>query len=226
MELEKSNGSRRRITDQKAAELLTDWQQRRFLEAFVPGPTSLGKAAVALDVKLNALHYRVERLIDLGLLEVKCVMKHKGRAVKLYGPTADEFFVPFAATPHATVEEMVRRLSAMGEFLTHAVATLTAQAETWGVLVSANPAQDGPNLKVKLAPLDAQGAPAPRPRETLLAPTTPRVWSGEMRLKLDLESAKALQQELAQLGERFGRDQCEDGRPYYVVLGMTPVVEV
>lgn len=226
MECEKSSGTRQKVVSSKAAELLTDWRQRRFLEPFVPGPTSMSEAADVLGVKLNALHYRVGQLIELGLLEVVSSVKRKGRAVKLYGPTAKEFFVPFASTPHATVEDMVRRLSALDEFLTHAVATLISQAENWGVLVSQNISEKEPRLLVKLAPLDAHGTPAPRLRRTLLASSTPAVWSGEVLVKLDTETAKALQRELADLTERFEQRQRAGGQPYYVVLGMTPITEV
>lgn len=225
MEPEKSSDSRK-VVHPKAAELLTDWRQRRFLEPFIPGPTSMSEAAEALGVKLNAMHYRVGQLLDLGLLEVVGSVRRKGRAVKLYGPTAKEFFVPFAATPHATIEDMIRRLSALDEFLTHAVATLTAQAENWGVLVSQNISEKKPRLLVKLAPLDTQGIPAPRPRATLLASSTPAVWSGEVLVKLDMDTAKALQRELADLTEHFEQRQSAGEQPYYVVLGMTPINEI
>lgn len=225
MEYKKSSNLRK-VVNPKAAELLTDWRQRRFLEPFVSGPTSMSEAAEVLGVKLNAMHYRVGQLLELGLLTVVGSAKRKGRAVKLYGPTAEEFFVPFAATPHATVEEMIRRLSALDEFLTHAVTTLTSQAENWGVLVSQNILAKEPRLLVKLAPLDAQGVPAPRPWRTLLASSTPAVWSGEMLIKFDTETAKALQRELADLTERFEQRRRADGQPYYVVLGMTPITEV
>lgn len=186
----------------------------------------MSEAAEALGVKLNAMHYQVGKLLELGLLEVVGSVKRKGRAVKLYGPTAEEFFVPFASTPHATVEDMIRHLSALDEFLTHAVATLTSQAESWGVLVSQNILKKEPRLLVKLAPLDPQGVPAPRPRRTLLASSTPAVWSGEMLVKLDIETAKALQRELADLTERFEQRQRTGEQSYYVVLGMTPIKAV
>lgn len=226
MEYEKSTHSRQKVVNPKAAELLTDWRQRRFLEPFIRGPTSMSEAAEALGVKLNAMHYRVGQLLELDLLEVVDSVKRKGRAVKLYSPTAEEFFVPFATTPHATVEDLIRHLSALDEFLTHAVATLTAQSDSWGVLVSADASKGGSPLTVKLTPLDPQGVPAPRPRMELLASTTPAVWSGEMLVKLDRETAKALQRELADLSERFEQRQSAGGRPYYIVLGMTPITEV
>jgi len=224
MECKHSTHREREVVNVKAAELLTDWRQRRFLEAFVPGPRSMSEAAERLGVKLNALHYRVKQLLDLGLLEVKGSVGRKGRAVKLYGPTAEAFLVPFAATPHATMVDMIRRLGALDDFLTHAVATLTAQDERWGVLVAADASEEG-SFTVTLTPLDAQGVPAPRPRGALLAPSTPAVWSGEMRLRLDFETAKALQRELAGLAARFEGRQRAGGQPYFVVLGMTPVRE-
>ena len=225
MEDEKSSNTWQEVTDVKAAELLTDWRQRRFLEPFVQRPTSMSEAAGELGVKLNAMHYRVKQLLDLGLLEVKGKAKRKGRAVKLYGPTAEQFFVPFASTPHETVEAMIRRLSALDEFLTQVVAVHTAQDERWGVLVSADAPDGAPSLTVKLTPLDTQGAPAPRSRQALLASSAPAVWSGETQLMLDFETAKALQRELANLAERFEQKQRVGEQQYYVVLGMTPVKE-
>lgn len=218
----KHTDSRHKVVNPKAAELLTDWRQRRFFEPFVPGPTTITEAAEVLGVKLNAMHYRVTQLLNLGLLEVVGATKRGGRAVKLYRPTAEAFFVPFAATPHATMVEMIRRLSALDEFLGHAVATLTAQSESWGVLVSAGTSEES-GLEVKLTPLDAQGAPAPRPSGALLASSAPAVWSGETCVMLDFETAKALQRELADLSRRFEGMQSASGQPYYVVLGMTPM---
>lgn len=130
--MEAKTSSYLKIADLKAADLLTDWRKRRFLEPFVPRPMSTSGAAAVLGVKLNAMHYRVGQLLELGLLEVAGSAERKGRAVKLYGPTADAFLVPFAATPHATIVEMIRRLSALDDFLGPAVATLTVQAEYWG----------------------------------------------------------------------------------------------
>ena len=159
--MEPENSSHLKIVNPKAADLLTDWRQRRFLEPFVPGPTSMSEAAAVLGIKLNAMYYRVGQLLELGLIEPAGSLKRKGRAVKLYRAAAEGFFVPFAATPHATIVEMIRRLSALDEFLTHAVATLTAQSESWGVLVSAGTSEES-GLEVKLTPLDAQGKPVPR----------------------------------------------------------------
>lgn len=226
MEHENSTNTRREVSATRAAEVLTDWRQRRFLEAFIPGPKSMGEAANELQVKLNALHYRVAQLIEVGLLEVKGSVKRKGRAIKLYGPTAKEFFVPFAATPHATMVDMLRRLGALDEFLEQAVAVLSSESERWGVLVSENSTVRGSRLIVKMTPLDARGAPVPRSREALLALSTPAVWSGEARLTLDFETAKELQRELAALSERFQRRQHVNGQPYHIVLGMTPVTGV
>ena len=67
--MEPENSSHLKIVDPKAADLLTDWRQRRFLEPFVPGPTSMSEAAAVLGVKLNARHYRVGQLLELGLIE-------------------------------------------------------------------------------------------------------------------------------------------------------------
>ena len=212
-----------KIADLKAADLLTDWRKRRSFEPFVPGPMSISGAAAVLGVKLNAMHYRVGKLLELGLLEVAGLAERKGRAVKLYGPTADAFLVPFAATPHATIVEMIRRLSALDDFLGHAVATLTVQAEHWGVLVSAGAPEDGTGLEVKLTPLDARSVPTLRPAEALLASSTPAVWSGETCVRLEFEAAKDFQRELVNLTERFGQRQSAGGQPYHVVLGITPV---
>jgi hypothetical protein len=223
MEPTNSTSSWLEVSDTRAAEVLTDWRRRRYLEAFVPGPRGMSEAAEGLGVKLNALHYRVAQLIDLKLLEVKGSARRGGRAVKLYGPAAATFFVPFAATPHATMVDMLRRLGALDVFLEHAVAVLTAESERWGVLVSETDAEEGQHLGVKLAPLDAQGAPAPRAREALLASTAPAVWSGETHLTLDFGTAKALQRELAELTERFLSKQCAGGQAYHVVLGLTPI---
>ncbi len=229
MEDENSSGERKEVTNARAAELLTDWRQRRLLVPFIPGPTSMSEAAKQLGMKLNAVHYRVKQLLDLDLLEVKGSAKRQGRAVKLYGLTAKEFFVPFASTPHETVEAMIRRLSVLDEFLTQAVSAHTSQDERWGVLVSADTSdkEQGKERRfnVKLTPLDSQGAPAPRPRQALLALSAPAVWSGETQMMLDFETAKDLQRELTDLIERFAKKQRAGEQRYYFVLGMAPIRE-
>ncbi len=80
-------------------------------------------------------------------------------------------------------------------------------------------------LEVKHTPLDTKGAPAPRPSRTLLASTTPAVWSGETFVTLEFGAAKDLRRELANLTEHFGQKQSASGTPYYIVLGMTPVTD-
>lgn len=221
MEGESSTSSLLEVTDAGAATLLTDWRQRRFLEPFMRRPTSLGEAARELGVALNALHYRVKRLRALGLLEPVAKRPRKGRAVVLYAATAEAFLVPFAATAHADVEAMLRRLSALDTFTGHVAAALTQAAEPWGILIG-KPAP-GKEVTPQLIPLSRAGKPEPRTPEAILAPEAAALFVAEQGLELDFATAKELQRDLAALARRYEARQTAGEQAYFVALGLTPM---
>ena len=61
---------------------------QRILAALLEQPSSVGELSRRLGLVLGAVHHRTVRLERLGLLRVVERRKRRGRAVKLYGPTA------------------------------------------------------------------------------------------------------------------------------------------
>lgn len=208
-----------RVTAPKAAALLTDWRARRFLEPFLQAPRTMSEVAELLGVKLNTVHYRVGQLVRLGLLEVAGSRKERGRPAKLYGTTADAFFVPFEATPHVSLEDMLHRLGALDAFLHDAARALSEQAPEWGVLVTYDPAE---GVHVQLAPLDQEGRPRPIHLSRWLARGFPALLVSESVVCMDHDTAKQPQQEIVALLERYTRQGNASGQGYRVVLGITP----
>ena len=94
-----------RVDDPEAAKLLVDEGYRNVLDAFIGFERSVGEAAAALRLDLDATLYRVRRLHRVGLLVESGTRPRAGRPVKLYRAAHDAFFVPFEALPYADLEE-------------------------------------------------------------------------------------------------------------------------
>jgi len=94
-----------RVDDPKAAKLLVDEGYRTVLDAFIGCERSVGEAAEALRLGLDATLYRVRRLHRAGLLVHAGTRPRAGRPVKLYRAAHDAWFVPFEMLPFADLEE-------------------------------------------------------------------------------------------------------------------------
>lgn len=93
------------VTDPVQARLLTDPRAKRYLRPFVARTLTLSEAAAEAGCALNAMHYRVGRFLDAGLLVVVGERRRAGRPIKLYRSSADAFDIPLEATPFADPEE-------------------------------------------------------------------------------------------------------------------------
>ena len=100
-----NSGSVHTVTDPKQAQLLTDPKSKRYFHPFLAVERSATEAAEELGCNLNTVLYRIKTFVQVGLLEVTRKQKRKGRAVKYYRSVHDAYFVPFATTPYATLEE-------------------------------------------------------------------------------------------------------------------------
>lgn len=208
------------ITDLKATQILTDWRLRRFLDPFLEAPRTMSEVGALLTVKLNVVHYRVKQLVRLGLLQVVGTRKDVGRPAKLYGVTAEKFFVSFSNTTLISMEDMLNRLGALDVFIDNAAQTLNAQASDWGVLIFHDPLV---GVTVKLAPLDQEGVPKPIDTEQWLRLDFPALLQAETFLYLDIESAKHLQADLISLLRSYTNRKQFSGQNYILLLGITPV---
>jgi hypothetical protein len=130
------------ISDPEQATLLTDDELRVFLLPFLGRVRSVSQAAMELDVKVNAMLYRVQKMLACGLLELDHLEARGGRPIQHYRAVADVLFVPFTATMFETLEAQIK----YGERIQHQhfVEALAASRQQqmlevgWGTLLSRN----------------------------------------------------------------------------------------
>ena len=88
--------------------MLSDPRSLRYFEPFLARTVSVSQAAEEAGCELDTMYYRVRRFVAAGLLRVAELRRRAGRPMKLYRSVADEFVVPFEATPYAELEERIR----------------------------------------------------------------------------------------------------------------------
>lgn len=209
-------GRRTVVRDPAAAALLLDPRTLRQLEPFLGRAVTVSEAARARGERPNTVLKRVQRFERAGLLEVAAVEPRRGRPLRRYRTSAEVFFVPFEVTRAATPEEaLAQRERAMERLLRRNVVRARSEAlGAWGTRIY----RDGRGR------LQVQMAVRPDANVTTLDPGGPAVlsaWRDELRL--DHAEAKALQHEMFELLQRYGRKR---GPQRYVVhLGLAPVLE-
>ena len=77
------------------------------LEALMMQEWTVVGLAQAHRVPLNATHYRVRRLVSAGLVYETRQEARRGRPIRHYRATSEQYLVPYHATPLNTVEELV-----------------------------------------------------------------------------------------------------------------------
>lgn len=88
------------VKDFRAAQVLLDKPQLSILRAFMtPGGQTIKAVAEQLRLDLNNVYRRVQRFEQLGLLKVVAHQKRRGRDVKVYRATTQEFFIPTSLYP-------------------------------------------------------------------------------------------------------------------------------
>lgn len=106
------SGSPYVVEDARQAGLLSDPRSAAFFKPFLAQERTVSQAAAELGCHLNTLLYRVQVLLDAGLLHVARTERRAGRAIKHYRSVHDAYFVPFGLTTYATLED---RLTAQSE---------------------------------------------------------------------------------------------------------------
>lgn len=195
---------------------LLEPSQRRYLEPFVARERTIGQAAEEAGVQPNTLLYAVRRMLSCGLLTVARTQGRKGRAVKLYRSSADVFFLPHTALSQGGLEEAIAQVDLEGERLLrqNIVLSRSDRYPSWGFRMFRNPQ----GLVFLNAGLDAE-----RDLDWLAleSPAAFSIWSTSVQL--DFAEAKALQNELFALMDRYRRRQ--GGQTYVLRLGMAPLLK-
>ncbi|AAF11855.1 helix-turn-helix domain-containing protein [Deinococcus radiodurans] len=97
------------VTDARQAAAMIHPEFSPLMDALTGREASVGALARELDWPLDTAHYRVKKLLRLGLLRVVREEKRAGRPVKVYRAVADAFFLPYSSFTHATLEEKFLR---------------------------------------------------------------------------------------------------------------------
>ncbi|MGL4609998.1 MAG: hypothetical protein ACRCYY_09980 [Trueperaceae bacterium] len=66
---------------------------------------------------MDTLLYRVKTFVKAGLLNVIETQSRRGRSVKVYCSSGDEYYIPFEMTPFEDVEEFFRRSRKANELI-------------------------------------------------------------------------------------------------------------
>ena len=209
------------VTDPEAANLLADPAQLELLEPFFRADVMLGELAKELGVKLNTLLYRVNRLIELGLVEVVREEPRRGKPVKIYRATAKSFFVPFESTTSVSLGGLLAGMTEEGERLFHreAARALQTLAPFWGLHIVLNEQK-------QLAALLTDSKDGYKGNaDIFFGPSAPALFFAAGVLTLDFATAKKMQRELFELFKRYTDAQKPGEQRYAYRLGLTPVVD-
>lgn len=210
---------RKIISDPKVAHILASTEERRFLEPFIRREATLSQAAEELGVKLTTLHYHVRKLLRLGLIEVRREEPRKGRAMKIYGAAAEEFFVPFEITPSVSLEALMTQIMAAPNrsLIKSAARTLLEHSDRWGLRITRDERD-----KIVVAATWHEDVDDAEIYQTLLAPDFPATFLRSAGVNLDHTAAKALQLELHELFRRY-ESSFAKGQDYLLMAGLTPL---
>ncbi len=194
-----------RVTNRLAIRILADADNALWLKPFMREALSVKAAAEGLGVTIQAMHYRVQRMLRAGLLEVTDIRRRHGRSIKCYRAVARGFRVPLDLVPPESFEDLDRGLS-WERLLDRGL------RKAWGY----------PDELV--VHLDEYGALnfdwGPHERE-LLDPNAPPVLRfRSAALWLDWRDAKTLQGELYDLWTRYRSRR--GARRYVMSAGLAP----
>ena len=205
------------VRDVAAARVLVRPSGLRRLEPFMGGPPrTVLEVAHATGEKANTVLRRVQRLLELGLLEVAETRPRAGRPLRRYRATADVFFVPFEATGAADLEGALAERDAYWERLLrrHVVRARSEAMRTWGTRIYRD-ARGRVQVQTAVSP-DANASMLDDEMPAALSAWRDQVW-------LDHADAKALQRELYALVQRYQRAQ--GAQRYVVHVGLAAILE-
>jgi hypothetical protein len=195
------------------AAFLTNPATQIWLAPFLNNALSVSDAALRLRRDANQTLYRVRQMVKLGLLVVDRVEPRRGRSVKWYRSSAEEFFVPFTATPfedleahRAAIDEPMQR-----RFHRNLARRMleSSNAQAWGTWIV--------NREGRMTSLTRQ-----RQNLTFDAAQLGVLRSVWIELQLTPVQAGELVIELDALFHRYRRLNSPEASPFLLRLGLTP----
>ncbi len=179
----------------ETASVLADPQAMEVLTPFLGRSCTVGQAAKGLGARIDTMMYRVERLLAVGLIRREEGLSPRSR--KVYRAVEDRFVIPFETTRFETLVDLMVRYNAEPHqrFARALVTSMRGEQGGWMVRIH----RDDGGWTVDAAPqgqLDWQ-------MTAMLAQDAPATWYTGQGLHLTREQAKALQQELWTVWQRY-----------------------
>jgi hypothetical protein len=101
--------SRVEIEKGEQAKLLTNSESFCYFEPFMARDCTVSQAAKEVHCNVDTMLYRAKTFVKAGLLKVVKTQARRGRSVKVYRSSADEYYIPFEITPFEDVEAFFRQ---------------------------------------------------------------------------------------------------------------------
>jgi DNA-binding Lrp family transcriptional regulator len=121
------------VSDEAQARLLSDPGSVSYLHPFWAREETVAGAAKQLGRPVNAVHYRVNKLLKAGLLQVTRAVPRHGRAIRYYRSRGDTFFIPDSLGPYPGEEErFLADIKPILERLARGLTVTTSDASTPG----------------------------------------------------------------------------------------------
>jgi len=193
------------------AQALLESVNREILGALLKQPSSASEIALEVERPLKTVLYRLEKLLEVGLVGLHTERKRGGRAVKVYAACSSTgWSFPFTLTPAATVQELLegQMMPAMSEMLGHLSARI--REEMWLMFSRDEQGKVSFNIGAKNLELNRE---------------TQRQSTGTITtLRLNPEQARALNQKLRDLLLEVGQFPEDDSSlpTYYLGLFFVP----
>jgi hypothetical protein len=203
-----------RIESSEVAQVLMNVSKQHLLAPFFARETTVSKAALQAGVTDLVMFRQVKRFETLDIVQVTRTEARRGRGVKYYQTTAREFFIPAKVLPLERTLEQVQGAT-QKVFLHNLVKTIMDNESTGdlGTRLSLSPVGTG-NVAVQLAVAPGKNWNPQEMQHAVIA----ELW---LMTNLNLGEAKALQQELNAIAERYAK---HDGAQKYLLhLGLTPM---
>lgn len=203
------------VEDPEQARLLSDMNSFRYFEPFIARERTLTQAAAEVGCKVDTMLYRVRKFLAAGLLEVTHAQRRAGRPIKHYRSTADAFFIPFAATPFASLEErLASQMESGNRKLVRSTAAVLRETGLEGRRIYRG--ATGAVWNESAADIDTPLWPQD--------PHMPAAIQYGTDLYLGFDEAKALQRHLYELFLRYREREAGEGQKYLWQVALLPAV--
>jgi DNA-binding Lrp family transcriptional regulator len=190
-----------------------------FIAPFLNSPTPLAEVAEHLGIKLNVLHYHVNKMVSLGILKVVGKEIQDGRTVNVYQTPSKEFMVPFKYTSYTTLEDFFKDITNFDEFIRNVVKDFQNINDSWGVKIGS---QNGKDIDIDIIPVEGQ--PNYEPLD-VFSPNSPAFLGGAESLAISFEDAKELQMDLYRILKKYKNKSLLSSAEYLLIVGLTRVVK-